>query len=367
MNYLFIITSLNQGGAEKKLLNIIKYLQKDNSNKILLVILNPNGKMQIDFLNQGIEIINLNLNKYFFFFTFSFFSNLLKIKHFKANYIISWLYHANIFSIFIKIISFNNSSLIWNIRQTLNKNYYNKINKKLLIYIHFLFSIIPDRIIFNSISSKKTHNSYLRPKNNKVFTVIPNSFDGNEFYKINQRKINKLKQRITKKNNTILISNVSRFHPMKNHEFFIKISNLLINKNPNYKFLMCGDGIKKKYGHLQNKNFIIFDNIKNMNRIHNISDCIILTSSYGESFPSIIAESMLTETLVISTDVGFSKNLISQYGLIISENTDINDINNFIELNYNNDNLLKLAREEIISNYSINKVCNIYIKTIEEI
>ncbi len=366
MNYLFIITSLNQGGAEKKLLNIIKYLRKDKLVKILLVVLKSNGKMENEFYDQKIEIINMNLN-YLFFINPKFYLNLIRVINFRSNFIVSWLYHANIFSIIFKLISFRSSKLIWNIRQTLDQKYYINFNKKLIIYIHYIFSIIPNLIIFNSKNSRDTHAKFLIPKNNNILKIIYNSFDGNEFYKLTDEELNLLRKKFNLSNNDILISNLSRYHSMKNHKLFIKIANLLIKINSNYKFLMCGDGIKSKYSYLQNDNFMIFDNIKNINEILNLSDCVFLTSSYGESFPSILAESMLSETLVISTNVGMSRDLISDYGLLINDNLNINEINNFIKDNFKNKKILELSRKKIISNYSIDKVCKFYIKTLHNI
>ena len=97
------------------------------------------------------------------------------------------------------------------------------------------------------------------------------------------------------------------------------------------------------------------------------SSRVFLTSSYGESFPSILAETMLTETLTISTDVGNSKKLISDYGLIINSEYNVKQIDKFIKKNYKNINLLNNARRNIINNYSIERICNYYINTIKQI
>ena len=230
-----------------------------------------------------------------------------------------------------------------------------------------MFSFIPDLIIFNSDQSKTTHLKYLFKNNINKFKVIPNSFNSDEFYKISKDKITSLRKKYDINDKNIIISNFSRYHTMKNHELFIKISLDLLSIDSSYKIIMAGDGVLIKYKNLIDKNFIIFDNLKNINEFLNISDCVFLTSSYGESFPSILAETMLTETLPISTNVGNSKKLISDYGLIINSQYSAEQIDKFIKKNYKNINLLKNARKKIINNYSIERICNYYINTIKQI
>ena len=54
---------------------------------------------------------------------------------------------------------------------------------------------------------------------------------------------------------------------------------------------------------------------------------LILTSCYGEGFPNILLEAMSMGLRCISTDVGESKNIISEYGWIIKPK----DIDNLVK------------------------------------
>ena len=53
----------------------------------------------------------------------------------------------------------------------------------------------------------------------------------------------------------------------------------------------------------------------------NSLDLHILSSSYGEGFPNVIAEAMLYGTFPIATDVGDTKSIIESFGETVPKNT----------------------------------------------
>jgi glycosyltransferase involved in cell wall biosynthesis len=46
----------------------------------------------------------------------------------------------------------------------------------------------------------------------------------------------------------------------------------------------------------------------------------LLLTSHSESFPNVVAESMLCSTPVLSSDAGCSKKIINKYGFIMKNN-----------------------------------------------
>ena len=70
------------------------------------------------------------------------------------------------------------------------------------------------------------------------------------------------------------------------------------------------------------QNVILYDLI-NPILVHELfskSDISLLLSSYGESFPNVIAEAMLYGTFPIATNVGDTKSIINNFGEIVSKN-----------------------------------------------
>jgi len=116
----------------------------------------------------------------------------------------------------------------------------------------------------------------------------------------------------------------------KNYEFFFEcLSELKENyKFRKFKVLMVGNQINNKNVDLINlikKNNLseeiqLLDEIEDMPKFYNRVDLNILTSSHGEAFPNVIAESMSCETPCLSTDIGDAKKIIGNYGWIVSQN-----------------------------------------------
>ena len=94
-----------------------------------------------------------------------------------------------------------------------------------------------------------------------------------------------------------------------------------------------------------------------MNTQYQKFDFTILSSNY-ESFPNVIAESMVNGVPVISTDVGEARKIISDYGILIKKNSVedlVNAINLFLEQIKNDEDWLRLKKKcynHIHSNFS---------------
>ena len=96
------------------------------------------------------------------------------------------------------------------------------------------------------------------------------------------------------------------------------------------------------------------------------SDLTLLLSSYGESFPNVIAEAMLYGTIPIATDIGESALIINKYGEVISKDSSPEIISNLIYKYYliknnqpdNWNKLIKECGEFAKKRFGIKKVAN---------
>lgn len=313
---LHVITSLNTGGAELYLLRLIKQLPKE---KFINTVISLTGKGTLNkyFIENNIQVINLDFKKNTYLFLLSLIKIFLIKKKNNADIICGWMYHGNLASLFLKFLVFRNCKLIWSIRQTLYDIKKEKKITGLVIYLSRYLSFGANKIIYNSYTSKTQHEEYgFCPKDS---VVIHNNVDLKEFQIQKKPMINKL---------VFNVFHIARFHPMKNHDLMIKAIFLVLCRLKNIKFYMIGKNVFYKNNFFKNKiaNKIFKKDIKLLGDIADIRsfyrncDLLISTSAWGEGFPNVIAESSAQGIPSIATNTGDTNFLILDKKLIVKRN-----------------------------------------------
>ena len=118
---------------------------------------------------------------------------------------------------------------------------------------------------------------------------------------------------------------------------------------------------------IKDKVFFFFLQKKTV-EVYNGIDLLVLTS-HSESFPNVIAESMLCSTPVLSSNAGCAKKIINDCGFIIMKNDSKSIIQglkksiNFFKSNKKYWKYLKNNSQiQIKRNFSIQKMADLYIK-----
>lgn len=342
MKILHIITSLESGGAERCLSQLVEN-ENENDHQILKIlnrkdhyIINEN-KITVDTLNLSnnfndkVKVIFL-LKKY--------------INKNKPDIIQFWL-NTNFYAPLIKRC-FPKIKIIISIRHSITKKYEfldNFIFKK-------YFSKI-DGTIFVSNHSLKQYS-----KTNIVFPnkcVIPNGFN------LRDKNANNLNT-----NKRIRFVYVGRFHKIKNQDVLISgFDKFCINKN-NVELHIAGKEMKesnfKNLIQQKNKNkFIWYGEVADPFELYKKCNVLILTS-LAEGFPNVIGEAMSVGLPVIATNAGESYQLIQDTGFKI----DITEESLVSTLQYIYDNPAiikeksKKAYKLIRENYSLNNIIQLY-------
>ena len=312
MKILHIITGLGDGGAELTLYKICKY---DTSNTHIVISLKDKGKYFSLLKNLGIEVITLNMN---FYSVYKVLSLIKKINYFKPDIVQTWLVHADFLGgIASRLAGFKN--IIWNIRYSNIEATGLKFSTIFIIKIlSWLSYIIPSSIIIVSKRAKKLYEK--KGFDNKKLKYIPNGFDLSTF-KIKKNK----KNYFNNKKRIPMIGNVARYDPQKDHSNLLKALSIIRSKNINFSCILVGSNVDSNNFDLLTKikKLNLSSHIKLLGRSDNISqvmnhlDLHILSSSYGEGFPNVIAEAMACGTPCVTTDVGDSALIVGKTGWIV--------------------------------------------------
>ncbi|MFZ2889930.1 GT4 family glycosyltransferase PelF [Sulfuricurvum sp.] len=164
---------------------------------------------------------------------------------------------------------------------------------------------------------------------------------------------------------------VARIDPLKDIETFIHTCALVAKEIPDVLFKMYGpkldDGYYEKCENLVTtldvqSNFIFAGLTSNPAEAYNEGDVVMLTS-ISEAFPFVVIEAMACEKVMVSSDVGGTKEVLEGFGFVVRPK----DYEQFAEkvLLVLNDKVMAeemgiAAREHILSGFTINDVVTNY-------
>lgn len=342
MKILHIITSLESGGAERMLSNIVN---NDNSNQHIIITL-LKSKRHYE-LNENVKVISLDLkNNIVTKIITPYFINKI-VKKIKPDILQTWM-KSNLYAPILKYLNKNVITLL-NFRNGINKKY--NLIERLFLNKFFEHS---DGTIFVSESSYNEYRNAGLIFNDSI--VIPNGF-----------MMKNYKYKEPNKNEKLTFGYVGRYHKIKNQELLIEGFNEF-SSNKNVELKIAGKGMSfdkfSKYINRNNKNkFAWYGEMKNPFELYDDINVLILTSK-SEGFPNVIGEAMSIGVPVVTTDAGESYKIIGETGYKIQSN--INSLLRTLNYIYAHQNDLNLksqkAYKRINDNFSMNVIVNKYLE-----
>lgn len=364
MSYsIHIITSLNLGGTENFLSNLISMSDK---KKHTVVSLKKKTANDVIF-DKNVNVIYLNFSSNFFLNLFQIIKLYKILKNTKFSSLNLWLYHSYLLGSLLSIRK-KNRKIIWHVRcnyRLYKKNLSSMLNLYLCkIYLMFNKNVL---IVFNSESSRTSHIA-------KGFTainiIIHNGVDENKFNNHNKTDEIIINNHLINKNQ-FNIGMISRFHPDKNHEVFFKALKKFQSITKNFIIILAGIDINnhnKRLLYLINKyqltdKVLLLGVVKNIHELIPYFDINVLTSK-SESFPNNIVEAMSCAVPSIASNIDNIPDIIDDCGFVFKEG-DSEECYLMIKLfylkYYNKNILIRLKeknRKRVIENYNISNTLN---------
>lgn len=368
---LVIVTGLNAAGAELMLFRMLKYLDRDRYD-IMVVSLTTADQVGIMMEAEGIKVLALRING--FIELLKHFPSLIQlIKQYNPAIVQTWMYHADLFGgIASRIAGVKN--IIWSIRNSDLSFHSTKVSTYVVAKLSaFVSSWLPSCIINCSEGSRVSHIR-LGYNENKMI-VIPNGIELNRFIPISNA-CNLIRAELGLSSETILIGLIGRYHPIKNHVGFVDAAKKISTINGNINFLLAGDGVDKS----NNELITVIKSANLLHRFHLLglrSDMplvmssldVLVSCSFGEAFPNVLAEAMSCGVPCVATDVGDSALIVGDTGKIVPVNDSeilAHSVLEILNLKRNKKiNLSEKARERITLNFDIKKISLIYQKIYE--
>ena len=318
---LFAAYSLDVGGIEKALVNLVNVLQ--NRGYDITVVLEKKQGIFLNELNKNIKLIeytpsekkNLIVRK-----ITNFIHRIQFIIKYKNKYDFSAAFATySKPSIFVSKVASKNNTL-WGHADylTLFDNDRQKVKD-------FFKSIKVEQFKNIIFVSEEGKNSFLDifPQMKEKTIACNNIVNNKEILKLSEEEIE-----IKKDNKCFTFLNVGR-HDEKQKKLtrIIEAVQKLKQDDLNFKVLFVGDGkdntlYRKMVKDKKLENNIIFVGPqKNPYPYFKISDCVILTSDY-EGYPVVFLESFILNKPIITTKVSDYKDIEGKYGYITSKQID---------------------------------------------
>jgi glycosyltransferase involved in cell wall biosynthesis len=370
LKIIHIISALPIGGAEQTLFNLVS--QDINlKNKHIVISLSSLGPFGEKITETGVRVIRLGVTNIFssvlaLFKLYKFINNM------KPDVIQGWMYQGNLVAWISRSFFYRKACLVWGIRHSLDDIFKETSRMRFTIRVNRALSKNPDAIVYNSRVSMGQHEGFGFSSDKSL--LIANGFDS-KLFAPSLKISSSYRRELGIPDSSLVIGNFGRFHPMKNHIGFLMAALDLLLINKDLHFILVGNGIDSKNIELNKlipseflNSFHFLGARNDVPDLMKTLDILCVASKWGEGLPNVIGEAMLTEVICLSTEVGDSKYIIGDLGIVFppdDHNSLLCALKESIFMNKEDRiNLCVKARKRIISAYSIeimtNKFNNLY-------
>jgi glycosyltransferase involved in cell wall biosynthesis len=315
---LHIITGLNDGGAEACLYRLCT---NDKSNKHIVISLLDQGKYGSLLLDKHIKThflnLKLNLSAIISIFRLCYYLN-----KYNPDVIQSWMYHADFFSTLVSLILGKNN-IVWGIRHSSLMPGKSKVST---IWISWLLArmshIFSKKIISCAFNAIDVHKNLGYDSTKMV--CIPNGYDLSNFQYIEGR-LNKFLKKLNLNTALPILGSVGRYDPQKDHSNLLRALSIIRRNGVEFYCLLIGQGLDQGNTRIiaeiekleLDKSVLLLGSISNIPEVMSALDLHISSSSFGEAFPNVVAESMACSTPCIVTNVGDAPLIVGDTGWVV--------------------------------------------------
>jgi len=319
INIVFLIRSLNIGGAERQLVELAKGLSKTNFKITICLFYNEGVLLKELHSIRNVKIITLDKSGRWDIFRF-FFRLIHILKSLNPQILYSFLPEANIAGLIAGKIS-GVPRIVWGVRASnMDVSRYDWL-AGISLWLSALMSRFPNAIIVNSHAGKEFHRSIGYSTNRMM--VVPNGI-GTDRFKPDHSAGLKVRGEWGIEEKTITIGLVGRIDPMKDHATFLRAVKIFNQEERSVRFVCIGDGKEPYKNEIHslcrtlglNGSLIWAGERYDMTAVYNAID-IITSSSFGEGFPNVIGEAMACGIPCVVTDVGDSALIVGETGIVV--------------------------------------------------
>ncbi len=316
---LHVITGLSTGGAEMML---FKLLTVSHGNHCQAVIsLKDEGTIGPRIRELGVPVYSLGMQRG----TLNPFRALPMIsiaRRFDPQLIQGWMYHGNLMASLAGVAMRHATPVIWDVQQSIAKVASYGQMTAAVIRLGAKVSKHPSTIIYASKTGAKQHEDLGFHPRRQV--IIPNGIDCQAFHP-DHACAQEIRDELGFGSDTVLVGQVARFHPMKDHAGFLRAAGLVARRYPKARFVLIGTNVTIKQPALRQviaeqqlqDRVALLGERSDTTRLTAGLDIACSPSAWGEAFSLAIGEAMACGIPCVVTDVGDSAHIVADTGLSV--------------------------------------------------
>jgi glycosyltransferase involved in cell wall biosynthesis len=358
MKILFLITSLDVGGAERQVLDLAERLVF-GGHQILVVYMTGSGKLLSN--REPFETVCLGSTKSAIGFFKTFFSLRALIRSFKPDVVHSHMVHANLLARLVRVVT--------QIPKLVCTAHSNNEGGQLRMFAYRMTNFLADITTNVSRSAVQAFESKGAIKQGEMLAV-PNGINTDRFA-FNQVSRSIIRESEGVKENGKVILAVGRLVEAKDYPSLLRAFEVLCRQDQTVILWIIGEGELKGTlieicAKLGLSNRVKFFGIReNVADFYSCADIYVLSSAW-EGFGLVVAEAMASERVVVATDSGGVKEVVGDEGIVVRPGDPdalASAMRSALDLDSNAARTLgRLARERVVDNYSLDSVVAAWMK-----
>lgn len=316
LRIMFIIRSLDFGGAERQVILLATELKR-RGHHVALAVFYGHGPLREDVERAGITLYDLKKSGRWDLFRFL--SRAVRaVRDFAPEILHGYLPSSNIIATVIGK-ALTRTKVVFGVRIStsgLDLSHYDWLSRAVYSIEAFL-SCFADATISNSESGRQA--AVARGFSPERCYVVPNGVDTSRFRF--DRSLGENVRRSWGADDSKYIGMVGRIDPQKNHGVFLKAAAIAHSHDPNLKFVCVGGTENDRPPLIELSRqlgvpMIWRDGCRDVEAVYNALDILVLPSQ-AEGFSNVLAEAMACGLPCIASDVADNARILGTFGTVV--------------------------------------------------
>lgn len=301
---MFVTYSLDGGGAERLLANII--LQECDPRRTRVVTLRPGGVFRTVLEDAGVEVVDLGMTRYRHALAGVFrLARLIRAE--QPEIVHGWDYFANLLVFPARFFARSRARIFWAAFCTdLGPQGFTR-RFRAVMRLNVLLSKRVDGMAYNGAEVRDFHHAlgFREPRS----VVISNSIDAGVF-RHDARRREEVREELGVKPEDVVVAVVARVHQQKDWPMILEA----VRGLPGVVTVAAGDGTKALP---PQPGFIALGWCDDVVSVLSAADIFLLGSAFGEGTSLALGEAMLCGLPCVVTDVGGNGTLVGDAGVVV--------------------------------------------------